>query len=358
VSTFQYETDKDATTGSFDTSDYSQTLNSNARIGANVAAGDVRGRFEYGTGSGNANIRLLYGEWDFGAGKLLVGQDYTPVTTLYSNQTANIGVGEDSNMLNMGAAYDSRRAQIKLKFGGFQIAFIEPSTGGAITTGGFQTVGTATGTIVGGTLNGQTFALTATTSNLDTETSIPKIALKYGFKSDKFFVDAYAGYNTYDVRNTTTDAGYSVDSYVFGVGGGMNFGPAYFKANVYSGQNTGAYGLAEYSGTTNAVWNSSSGNDFYDQETFAYLALVGFKLSDMVKFEAGYGALDQTVDTPTETQDDTAAYYLQAVITFAPGVFIVPEIGMIDYDDVTNSSGVTTDEGDMTWVGLKWQINF
>jgi hypothetical protein len=32
-------------------------------------------RFEYGT---TVNVRLLYGEWNFGAGKLLVGQDYLP----------------------------------------------------------------------------------------------------------------------------------------------------------------------------------------------------------------------------------------------------------------------------------------
>jgi hypothetical protein len=51
----------------------------NSRIGANVAAGDVKGRFEYGhrgapaSSSLGVGTRILYGSWNFGSGVMLVG---------------------------------------------------------------------------------------------------------------------------------------------------------------------------------------------------------------------------------------------------------------------------------------------
>ncbi|MCF8136214.1 MAG: hypothetical protein K9K63_02785, partial [Desulfotignum sp.] len=54
-----------------DTSSYNQGLQGNSRIGASVKVSDeLTGGFEYGTG---VNVRKLYGEWNFGAGSLLVG---------------------------------------------------------------------------------------------------------------------------------------------------------------------------------------------------------------------------------------------------------------------------------------------
>ncbi|MCG8567180.1 MAG: hypothetical protein MI747_19060, partial [Desulfobacterales bacterium] len=74
-----------------DTKNYEQGLQGNARIGAKVKVNDsLKGRFEYGALQGNANIRLLYGEWNFGAGSLLVGQNYTPLLLPYSNQVYSI----------------------------------------------------------------------------------------------------------------------------------------------------------------------------------------------------------------------------------------------------------------------------
>ena len=70
----------------FDDSDLWFGMQYNARIGANVKWGDVGGRFEFGnlaqegsgTGADSEHVRLLYGTWNFGAGTLVVGQDYTP----------------------------------------------------------------------------------------------------------------------------------------------------------------------------------------------------------------------------------------------------------------------------------------
>jgi hypothetical protein len=330
-------TDDEKATGNFDETDLTHTIQGNSRIGAHVKAGDVTGRFEYGSGP---NLRLLYGEWNFGSGKMLVGQSYTPITTLYSNQASELGApgafNGDSNMLSMGGVYTGRKPMIQFTFGSFKLAFVTPQAPKVIGAGTY-----------------------------DTEYTIPKIEVKYAFKSDTFWTDIYGGYNSVDVRDPATDASVGLDSYIAGIGGGMNFSAIYFKLNLYVAQNSGSYGVL----SGNKAFNGSlygttpinaTDTDFLDQDEFGYLALIGFKASDMLAFEAGYGAVHQEQDTsPVTAEDDLSAVYLQATITFAPGVFIVPEIGMLDNGDSTNAAGVEDDDnGKRTWFGLKTQINF
>jgi len=47
-------------------------------------------------------------------------------------------------------------------------------------------------------------------------------------------------------------------------------------------------------------------------------------------------------------------YYIQASVSPAKGFFLVPEIGIYDYQD--NRAGA--DEGKLTYFGLKTQIDF
>ena len=76
----------------------------------------------------------------------------------------------------------------------------------------------------------------------------------------------------------------------------------------------------------------------------------------MLKFEAGYGYQEHELDDndAATVEDDTSAYYLQAVISPAEGIQIIPEIGVVDNED----SAANADEGDTTYFGAKWQINF
>jgi len=46
--------------------------------------------------------------------------------------------------------------------------------------------------------------------------------------------------------------------------------------------------------------------------------------------------------------------YVQAVITMGKGCYIIPEIGVVDLGDDTAGA----EEGDTTYYGAKWQINF
>jgi len=297
-----------------DDQDTQWTQQGNSRIGARVSNGDVGGRFEYGTG---INLRLLYGTWNFGAGTLLIGQTYTPVNVFISNQV----FGSDTDMLNTGGIYDGRRPVIQVAFAGFKIALVEPSTGGST-------------------------AVTAVGAEVDT--TLPKIELAYTFKTDMFKVGVVGGYNSYDVEGDAKT--YDVDSWVAGLWGAVNFGPAYVKANIYKAQNTGAYGLYE-AGDDDFDF---VGNKIKDMDTLGYLAVAGAKLGDAFAVEAGYGKVSHESDVVGEKDDDTSAYYVQATIGLAPGVFIVPEIGKIDYD----KNHANAKEGDQLYYGAKWQINF
>jgi hypothetical protein len=87
--------------GADDDLDLNHDLQGNTRIGANVKVSDnLVGRFEVGFGS-SISRRLHYGEYDFGAFKLLVGQTYGPVNIFISNQV----FGGDSDMLPYGRVY-------------------------------------------------------------------------------------------------------------------------------------------------------------------------------------------------------------------------------------------------------------
>jgi len=88
-----------------------------------------------------------------------------------------------------------------------------------------------------------------------------------------------------------------------------------------------------------------------------YQLIVGFKASDMITIEGGFGSVESEYDVPGTYEDEATAYYVQATINLAKGCFIVPEIGKLDHKDQT-VAGVKTEEGDTSYFGAKWQINF
>jgi hypothetical protein len=59
-----------------------------------------------------------------------------------------------------------------------------------------------------------------------------------------------------------------------------------------------------------------------------YALVAGFKASDKLTVEGGYGFRSIESDTPATKDDDETAIYVQAVIQLAPGVFLIPEFGV------------------------------
>jgi hypothetical protein len=344
MTTVYYDKSKEVVGTNFDDQDMTWTSQTNARIGSKVKASDaVSGRFEMGMSNNNKAggdtvwLRLMYGEYNFGSGSLLVGQDYTPTTAILS---ATIGVlpsviasqgltpvnDGEGNALQIGAFYESRKPQIKLKFGGLQLAFIDP----AQTTSGVYT---------------------------DSDTTLPKIEVNYNFKMDNFSIKPYAGYNTTEMANPANDNSITVDSYVIGASANVNFGPMFVKGQVFWSQNPQNYGRSNVGLYDGAVLNAA-GTDVEDADCYGGQIIAGFKMSDMFTFEAGYSYDHNELEVAGVTgENDPSAWYVNATITLAPGVFIVPEVGMFDYGDNDSGAG-STDRGNVTYYGAKWQINF
>lgn len=299
--------------GGYDDDDLTWDLQGNSRIGATVKAGNIGGGFEYGSGP---NLRKLYGTWNFGAGSLLVGQTYTPWNYFISNQVW----ADDTDMLPYGGMYDGRRPMIQLSSHGFKLALVEPNTG---------------------TLTGYTAA--------DTDTSIPKIEASYAFNAGPAKLTLFGLYNTFDAVNATNDEE-GVDSHALGFGFQMPFGAAYLNGNIWMGQNIGATSIWN-SGADNPAWD---GTDIVDNDTLGYLLVAGFKMSDAISFEVGYGSTESELDVSGADADETQSMYANATINIAKGFFVVPEIGKVDYKE--DAAG--NDQGDTTYFGAKWQINF
>jgi len=301
--------DVDTNTAARDTTNLTHTMQGNSRIGARVNVSDeLTARFEYGTG---VNVRILYGEWNFGAGKMLVGQTYSPLNMFYSSQVFMA----DEGLLSTGGVYSGRHPMVRFTFGDFKIALVEPANA---TVGPFA---------VG-------------------EQVIPKIEASYRFNAENWHVAVQGGYNTYEIVRAATTL--DVDSYIAAIGAGLDAGAFYVGANLWFGQNVGNYGL--YNAPADDAGIDAVGRNVIDNDAFGYLLTVGYTFNDMFYVEAGYSAAEAELDTAGATSDEITSFYVQTNITLAPGVFVVPEIGMIDNEEANTSETL--------YYGLKWQINF
>jgi hypothetical protein len=132
-------------------------------------------------------------------------------------------------------------------------------------------------------------------------------------------------------------------------------GPAYFKAGFHMGENFGNYDqlnqAANYFGADKFIDRAVivDGN-LEDSDGMGYLAVLGFTANDMLKFQAGYGYEETEI---VDYEAEVSQYYLQATIHIHKNFFVVPEIGMIEYEE----EGVSA-EPELFYVGAKWQINF
>ena len=312
-------------------------LANNSRFGARVKAENISGRVEVqmkATPDGDAGgvqtveNRLLYGEWDFGGGKLLVGKDYTPISQFVSGQAYD----EDLGLLTIGTAYGQRPSQLKLTFGGLQIALIEPITG---LIGGMSTFG-------------------------DPDAILPKVEAKWGMALDMFSFNVMGGFQYFEIENVTSlQTGKSEDidvtSWIVGGDAAVNLGPAYIKAAVSMGVNwsDASWDITGLN-TAGSFAYYDGDDDIKDTDTWMGALVAGFKFTDQMSFEAGVGYRADDPDLKGAKKDEVMSVYGMATISLAPGVWLVPEVGYYDFMDDTAGE----DEGDQIYLGAKWQIDF
>ena len=293
--------------------DLAHVLHGNSRIGAKVKVGDnLTGQFEYGS---TPNLRVLWGEYDFGGFKLGVGQNYVPLCLFYSNQA----YGPDNGFLDVGGVYVGRDPMVQAKIGSLSVALVQP--------------------------------LTPDLGYEDTDVTIPQIQAKYTLKVAGLGLALAGGYQQYDVV-TADDSSDKVAAYMVALGASYNMGPFSIGGNYWTGKNAGNMGQVTW-GVAPDISAGADADGVLDNSAYGYHVIVGFTLSDMLRFEGGYGFESADLDD-AHSKDEVSGYYLQAKVNLAKGVFIVPEFGY--YDKKDDAAGA--EEGTITYYGLKWQISF
>jgi len=316
-------------------------LQSNSRLGATVKGENLSGRVELalkGTNGGDIDVgtRRIYGVWDAGWGQIKVGKDYTPTNQFISGQVFDGDLG----LLGVGTFYARRPGQISLAFGGFEIALITPGDNAPIS----ENDGTSLNANGG-----------------DYDRYLPKIEAKWGMAFDTFNFTLQGGFQTVTWEDVTSqDDGdqndVDVTSWMLGAMAGVNFGPLYIKGAVSYSQNPFTanwfvYRSADYVSLGSDIWDGD--DDVNDFNYFQSALVLGFKLSDMVTFEAGGGYTNADFDDVGVEDFNPWAVYAQAVIQMAPGVWLIPEVGYFDADDPEGVDLPTT-----FYAGAKWQIDF
>lgn len=305
---------------------------SNSRIGAKAKADKVSGHIELalkGSDGGDIDVgtRRAYGLWKFTDNAALkVGKDFSPVTRFCSGQV----FAEDTAHLGSGQFYAKRPGQIGLQIGGFEIAAI---TNALVTTG-------------------------IAPANSDPDWNLPKLEAAFQLKFGNFDLRPFGGvqYFKIDQAASTLTDDLEIWSYVAGIDGSLSLGAFYLAGQISYGQNWSNANWANSRVTANSSSLASldGTDDVNDAVSWMAMLVAGLNFTPQLKFEVGAAYRSDDPDTPGSDPDEMWQVYVQSVITLAPGVFLVPEVGYFDLMD--NAAGV--DQGYQWYAGAKWQIDF
>ncbi len=335
-----YYSDADPGEGNgFSDADLEWRMGTLTRFGANFKSDKITGKFEMdaragGSGVsadptessgasllGNMRLRQLWGQYDFGSWKFMIGQNYP----LYDAPVSGINYYSGGFQKFGGIGYTvARTSQMRFTINNLRIALLPTD----VSKGGVPRYDT------------------------DTDKFIPKIELRYDLKADWGVLNFIGGYQTYKAVNDV-DADKTISSWVAGIRGKFNFGPAYLGAALTYRQNGGNYGVWTTVHET-AVFD---GNDVQDTTAWGGVAALGYKINDSNTVEASYGFVSSELDLPGKWEDKKQVFGLMYKYTVAPGFYIIPEFIYQD-NQQTTEDGVDYDNGDTTIFGVFWRIDF
>lgn len=315
VGTFYMDSDLD------DSTNLEMGLNPGSAIGAEVTVSDsLSAGFEYGAEDGSANLVLLYGQWHFGAGSLMVGQNEVPVFQGISGQV----VDDDRGLDGLGEFNPGERAQIRLAVGTLQIAIVEPDVAVSIDDSGEIVLDDGAA-----------------------EVKMPALHVKYGFEGNNWDAGISGAAAKFDYADQ------SVTSYVAVASMGFTLDRLRLMGQGWMGRNVGNLAAQDVDGSGENGYAVYEGGQIHDVDAWGIALAATYVFNDMISMEAGYGYVDLDYGDAAlfgADDDKVQSYYLNLPITLAEGVTIVPEIGVIDYD--------RGGQDKISYGGAKWQIEF
>ncbi len=284
------------------------------RFGANFKADKITGKLEIDSragsgrvqplilkpairllGPGNLRLRHLWGQYDFGIGKLMIGQNYP----LYDAPVSGINYYSGGLQKFGGIGYDvARTGQIRLTFGDFRVAFLPPDTARKL----------------------RYWCWPCDYDEVNTTVSQTRTAIRHEdgcicTQLYRWVSDHYEALITSQAQAKNTE---NIDSFVLGARAKANFGPAYAGLGLTYRQNGDNYGAWTVSSKEAAIFQ---GNNLKDGKAFGIVASLGWKVNDMFTLEGSFASLSSSQDTDLNNEDDAIAYGVIGKITVAPGVY-------------------------------------
>jgi len=384
VQTFITDTDKENNGTLYDDSGLTWGLDDgSSRLGARFKAGDmganveIRPRDQNATSYGGSTnlLRHWYGTWNFGQGTLVVGQTWTPTFSPICNECLVGGGGILDGYGDMGGSVRQPGLQawfpVKAVNGMFKLALLEPTTTRKAAGGSVQGLPTALVLTPAGNAAGVLGPATPAQGAIpaaftDTDTTIPAIEASFAGAFGALDWMVRGGYNTYEIVDGTTNQDQSIDSWLFGVNFTYSTGPFYVKGLGYVGQNLAAFGShapnsnGTFGFSPSLYLDTAGAPQVEDTDNSGYFGVVGFKFSDKVSLELGYGQRTAEQDNPllnVTNKDEKSAWVVFLPVTVAKGFTITPEILFTNEGDLTVNN-VTQDRGNTTRYGLYWRIDF
>jgi hypothetical protein len=337
-------------------SDFSLDLLGDSLVGVRAKEGDFSAVAEMGAYNPKAyskgpEVRLLFGEWDFGQGKIRVGKAPSP----YVYRTQMVW-DSDGGMNAYGSLWDGRYAQIKLTLNnGFYFTLMQPRVGASGNNTGNVTSSDATAAY------SQTGNYYPSAGYTNYNSVMPKIVTGYEGKLAKWTYGGGVSYNLYNVETYATATGKAVKtdihSYLVFFHGKVDLAPVEVSYNIFTGRNTGdlmssantAYVATPSSTSTGGYYDSSRGVDAY---TYGGWGQVGYTVTPKLKIYAGASYVAD--DNRLTHADERFAAFVNAQYQVSKNFKIVPEIGYLN--DMYNTSG--NKEPRTLEAGAKWEMSF
>ncbi len=304
------------------------------RFGVRLQEGNIKANIEIRPFSASY-FRQFWASYTFGNTEMLIGFTWSPFFCPVTTSIYTAG-GLQGDWGDMAACLRSDMIGFKtnLGFGHLFLALEPPSTGNIYDI---------------------TDSAEATPLQADIDTFLPRIEANLTVNAGPANVGLFGGYNTYKVVNSM-DNSKTIKSYIYGARVEVPVGPVSLRGILWKAQNMGNYGYA-FGGTQPGITKAVMVNgDVEDASTLGYAAAATFRITDMVSVDAGYG--HAKYERYKDEEAAGAFYYVRFPITIAKGFTVTPEVGRLALKDSTDAAGNDTTQGNETWYGLYWQINF
>jgi hypothetical protein len=193
----------------------------------------------------------------------------------------------------------------------------------------------------------------------DTDYSLPKIVVKYEAEIGAHIIPIFAGYQSYEAVEETATSERSVDitSYLIGASPEFNFGPLQVRLAAYYVQNPLEYDL--YEDKCRFFAHVGSNFEVNDATGYSLGFNIGYTISPQFTIYGGYGFDEYEIsDLPLTTESEHSAYYVSLKYHPQPYITIAFDYAAVDWGDFVVEGVDQGDQGDTTYAGVYWIINF